>query len=718
MLKPMTKVPMGIHARTTRVEALREKALRAMDTHAMWFERSKRNADDRYGWDDRLLLEFYRAYEKRTGEPTFLLRRAKAEADMIASSPVVLDDDVFAGRPDVSPLSAEERATFELYRERYITLVPQVLGRTGHMSLDYAKLLAVGIEGLLAEIAERRAALDPAETRTFTEADEFYDTCVVQLEAVLTLADRYAAEARRRGRNDLADLVAKVPRRPAETFREALQAIHFYSHILRDLFSHGRPDQYLIEFYRRDLAAGRLTEAEALELIDLWNIQYTFYTRPLASISYIVGGHAEDGTPVENELTGLFLQSIEHLRMAYPSVGLAVSDGMNPALLDYSLELLADGCTHPALFNDVAISEALCAVGLPRAHAYSYVHSTCVEITPCGRSGFWATSPYHSCPQVLMDLLARRRDFADVEALFAAYRDALAEVVRKGQLEQNLLQLERARNGGESPLASALVDDCLTRGKGIDQGGALYNHVLPNFIGATTVIDSLACLDWYVFRERRMTLDDFYAVLQANFAGQGDVRRELVEKGPHFGNDDAEMNALGRRFYAMLEEICPKTPTLRGGRVIPGAFAFMMHEDMGKACMATPDGRPAGEAFNGGSDPVSGRDVKGPTASLLSTTEWNHGVFLGGVAVNLRLDCADFDAAKLTAFRALVEVFMARGGFELQVTAVSAAVLEDARVHPERHRDLLVRIGGFSDYFVRLSPELQREIIARTAQRI
>jgi len=706
---------MGIYERTDRVTKMRERALAAVDTHAMWYQRSETNADDRYGWDDRQLLNFYKAWLNHRSEPTTLLRRTKAEADMIAAEPVIFaDNDLICGQPDVSELSKEEREEFEFYRQNYIHEVPQVLGRTGHMGLNFEKLLKLGIEGILAEIEEYRSKLDMSKALEYTEKNEFYDCCKVQLEALLTLEDRYVAEARRRGLTELAELMEKVPRKPAETFREALQSIHFYQFIMRDLFSCGRIDRYLIDYYRKDIAEGRLTEEQALEIIDCFNLQYTFYTRPTAAVTYIVGGYAPDGTPVCNELTWLFLQSIEHVRLAYPCVGLGYFKGMNEDLLTYACELLSKGLTHPALFNDDAIPASLHANGLPMERARNYIHSTCVEITPIGCSGFWATSPYHSCPKMLMDLLAERRDFANIDELKKAYFDYLFEEVRKGQINQNYLQLERLRNGGESPLAACLVDDCIARGKSIDQGGALFNHVLPNFIGPSNTIDSIADIDQIVFKEKKLTLDEFYGILEKNYEGHEDLRQYIINKCPHFGNNESEMDVWGREFYAKLNEACSPYSTIRGGKVIPGAFAFMMHEDMGKACMATPDGRPAGEAFNGGSDPVSGRDVKGPTASILSTTEWDQRPFLGGIAVNMRLNLSDMTEDKMNAFKSLIKTFMLRNGLEMQVNAVSPETLEKAMAEPEKYADLIVRVGGYSDYFVRQSPQLQREIIART----
>lgn len=707
--------PMGIYPCTERVTKLRERALQAIDTHAMWYQRSETNADDRYGWDDRQLLSFYKAWLQHRDAPTTLLRRTLAEADMIASEPVIIsEDDLICGQPDVSALSAEEREEFETYRTNYIHEVPQVLGRTGHMGLNFEKLLKLGIEGILEEIDGYRKKLDRTKTLEYTEKTEFYDCCEVQLKALLTLEDRYVAEAREKGLNELADLMEKVPRKPAETFHEALQSIHFYQFILRDLFSCGRPDRYLIDYYRKDIAEGRLTEESALELIDCWNLQYTFYTRPTAAVTYIVGGYAPDGTPVCNELTWLLLQSIEHVRLAYPCVGIGYFKGMDENLLDYACSLISKGLTHPALFNDDAIPASLNAIGVPMERARNYIHSTCVEITPIGCSGLWATSPYHSCPKMLMDLLEKKRDFNSIDELKEAYWKVLFDEVEKGQTHQNYLQLERLRNGGESPLAACLVDDCLARGKSIDQGGALFNHVLPDYIGPTNTIDAIADIDQLVFKEKKLTLDEFYDILSKNYEGHEDLRQYIINKCPHFGNNEPEMDAWGKEFYAKLVEACPEYETLRGGKVIPGAFAFMMHEDMGKECMATPDGRLAGEAFNGGSDPVSGRDVKGPTASILSTTEWDQRPFLGGIAVNMRLNLSDMNEDKLNAFKALIKVFMERNGFEMQVNTVSPETLEKAMKDPEKYADLVVRVGGYSDYFVRQSPQLQREILART----
>ena len=699
---------------TDRVNNLRERVIRESETHTMPLVRTDYGRDDRYGWDDRQLLAFYKAWEKFYFAPTLVLRRSMAEAEMLRNVPIIIhEDDLICGQPDTRPLNQKEKREFEAFRRKHLDIAPQIFGRTGHMALDFSKLLSVGIEGILQEIEIARSMLSQDNMEEYTNKIEYYDCCSMQLEALLVLEIRYAEAARQNGWSEMAELIERVPRYHARTFHEALQSMHFYSFLLRDLFSCGRPDQLLIDYYRRDMRAGILTEKNALEILDCFNLQYTLYTRKLASIGYMIGGHAPSGEPVENELTWLFLMSIEHVRMPYPSVGLAVSKDTTEKLLDYALELLSEGLTHPALFNDDAITKALCNIGMSVDHAREYVHSTCVEITPCGRSGLWATSPYHNCAQILLDVLESRQDYRNIEELIESYKNELFRRIRDGQLEQNLFQLERSRNGGESWLASCLVKDCIQRGKSIDQGGAIYNLVLPDFIGVTNVIDSLASIDTLVFKEKRLTLEKYWIVLKDNYEKDEVLRQYIINRCPHFGNNDDWVDALAKRIYRMLVDGCVGLKTFRGEKVVPGAFSFIMHDELGKKTMATPDGRKSGEALNAGSDPVSGRDVSGPTASLLSTTEWDHLPFIGGVAVNIRLNMSDFTPERKINLRALVKTFMKRNGFELQINSVSAEELEDAIVNPEAHKNLLVRIGGFSDFFVNQTPEMQREIVSR-----
>ncbi len=352
--------------------------------------------------------------------------------------------------------------------------------------------------------------------------------------------------------------------------------------------------------------------------------------------------------------------------------------------------------------------------GAPYAHACEYVHSSCVEITVSGRSGTWVTSPYHNCAEILLSLLSERREYPDADALIDAYCDRIRQRTLHGLQRENLWQLERRRNGGESILASCLTDDCLRRGRSIDQGGALYNDIMPDYVGVTTAIDSLAAIRKLVYEDGELTLNAFMEIVERDFEGFEPLRLRIVHRCPHFGNDDPIADELARRVYAAIADACRGLKTFRGGRVLPGAFSFLMHEEFGRDTPATPDGRRAGEALNAGADPVSGRDTLGPTASVLSMTSWNARGFLGGVANNLRMSMDGAPPERVRNLCALIRTFVERGGVELQINAVSAETLRDAMEHPESHGDLIVRIGGYSDFFTALTPAMQREVYERT----
>lgn len=690
-----------------RVRLFRERARNSVTEHKIIYWQ--------YGWDYRQLLLFYEGWLRNADAESTLLRRCRAEVYMLDNLPVCIDPaDEFLGMPDIPGLNAEEWARFEELRRWYQDLVHPVVGRLDHMSPNYDKLLAVGVDGLLQEIAGRRSALPEVPVEEWVEKNEYYDMCEAQLNAVKRLASRYVAKARAMGMEDAAARLERVPAGKAKSFHDALQSIHFYSFLLRGLYSFGHPDRTLIRYYREDMAAGVLTEERALELLDQFNLLYTFYTRPAASISYMIGGRWPDGSVVENELTWLLLQSIRHTNMPYPGVGLAVCQNTGKDLLRYAMENCALGYTHPAFFNDELIVQGLMQTGKPFVHACEYVHSSCVEITVSGRSGTWVTSPYHNCAEILLCILEEKQDFADLEALLQAYLREIAQRVQAGLRRENRWQLERRRNGGESILVSCLMEDCLARGKSIDQGGALYNDIMPDFVGVTTAIDSLAAIQTLVFQEKTYTLAKFMRIVRGNFQNQEPLRQYIVHRCPHFGNDDALTNDLARRVYEGIAEACRGLRTFHGGQVMPGAFSFLMHEEFGRDMPATPDGRKAGEALNAGADPVSGRDTNGPTATVLSMTSWNALGFLGGVANNLRLDMNKITPERLENLCALLRTYLERGGVEVQINAASADVLQDAIEHPEAHRDLIVRIGGYSDFFVTQNRAMQREILRRT----
>ncbi len=673
------------------------------------------------------------------------------------STPVIDPDELIVGRPCYRKLDPDERAELDLFVRELEPAVPGYPGQASHMAIDYEKLLTLGVSGVRAEVEKRlreptvahpEGRIDrPRETSSDAwslaagDAAEFYRACLVSLDGLLLLAERYAARARALARathdgkrrdelDGIAEVLDRVPAHPAKSFREALQSVHFVTAFLEGLYQLGRPDRYLIDLYRRDVSFGRIDEAHAQELIDCLCLLFNEYIPGGLAVGFMIGGADASGTPVTNELTRMFLESIGHTRMIYPGIGLCCVPGAPEDLLVRSCELLRDGHTHPALFNDRIITEGLRGYGLSPSEACEYIHSTCVEITPIASSAVWVASPYINLLDPLLELLGIDAGTADVSPVgtfrsptadawrsfddfTSDYRIALGRRVNEAVAEQNRMQAERSRTGGDA-LVSCFVRDCLERGRDVDRGGARYNWIMPSFVGMANLIDSLSAIRELVFRRRRIGIDDVARALRANFVGSEDLLRLLRDGTPAYGNDDDAVDSLASEVTGWIREALEPCRTYRGDRFIPSLFCWIMHEKLGSDTPATPDGRRAGFPLGDGSGPAQGRERAGPTASILSSTKWDHRPFIGGIAVNLKLSRRMFPDGSVAPLVALVRTYLERGGFELQVNVVGRETLLAAREHPEEYADLVVRIGGYSDYFTKLSPAMQEEVILRT----
>lgn len=650
------------------------------------------------------------------------VRRAHARAHLLShSSPVVEEEELLVGKPCYRPLDQGERAELDGFRRTVAPAQPRLQGQGSHMAVDYPKLLRLGVRGVREEARNRLDGLDREDPRTLDRA-EFYRACLVALEGVLVLAARYAEVAREAGRPEIAAILERVPSGPAASFREALQSVHFLTFCLEGLYQLGRPDRYLIDRYRNDLESGRLTPEEAQELIDCLCILFSTYVPRGLAVGFMVGGADAEGHDLSNELTTLFIESIEHTAMIYPGIGLCVTPDTPPELLARSAEILGRGRTHPALFNDQTITRGLRSYGLSPEEACQYVHSTCVEITPVACSAVWVASPYINLVEPLLEMLGvpkpvEAQSYATFDELTAAYRGRLASIVRRETIEQNRQQMERFHHGGDA-LVSCFVNDCLERGLDVDRGGARYNWIMPSFVGLANLVDSFAAIRSKVFREGSLDWAGLREALASDFAGNEPLRLSLLNAAPKYGNDDDEVDSLATTVTGWIREEVSRYRTYRGDRFVPSLFCWIMHERLGSVTAATPDGRRCGFPLGDGSGPAQGRERKGPTAAILSATKWEHAPFIGGIAVNMRFRKSLFAPASVGKLTDLVRTFMTRGGFELQVNCLDQETLRKARERPEAYRDLVVRIGGYSDYFVKLPPAMQEELILRTEHRI
>ena len=716
---------------TARVEMLREAALaktviRAEEPPLLWA----------------------RSWMASAGERWYIIRRGRACGDVLRGlTPIIDPGELIVGKYHPRELTAEEREELHNWHKYAARALPYTGGQRSHMAIDYDKLLHLGVSGVKEEIENYRSRLDLNNSADL-ERDAFYRACVVALDGVIDYANRYADhaeelckrevdESRQLELREMARICRKVPENPASTFREALQSVHFMTFCLcagqrMSLFQLGRPDRYLWPFYKRDIAAGRITPEEAQELLDCLCILFNEYTPRALAVGFMVGGLDAHGNDVSNDLTRMFLDTIDHTRLSYPGIGLCWHRDMPADLLEKSAELLAQGLTHPAIFNDEVITKGMMDAGLSPAEACLYIHSTCVELSPIASSNVKVASPYINLIQALHDVLHVGTaqapgtddppDFSSFEELKGAIRSRLTELFQQGIRVENMNFISRRYHGGY-PLNSCFVNDCLRQGRDIDHGGARYNWIEPNFVGLANLADALAVIRRFVFREKSIhklaacgtaTLSELVGAIRENFDGQEGLRQMLLNRSPKYGNDDDEVDSLATEIVSWGVEECKKLRTHFDDMAHLGAFSWIMHERLGRNTSASVDGRLAGFPLSPAAGAAQGREKSGPTAVVKSTTKWDHAPILGGLAVNLKFSETRKSQAFPRKLAKLIETFMLREGMEIQVNVVDRDTLLKAQKEPQNYQDLVVRIAGYSDYFVNLSPEMQEEVIMRT----
>lgn len=657
---------------------------------------------------------------------TTILRRSFAEKYELENSRVILTEgELIVGQPDLEPFESRKEEFQKLY-EMY-SMAPNIDydGRSDHCALDYEKLLQVGVDGLIREIQQEKDSLifEGDQLQESLEREEFYDACLMELEGLLQYAGRYEdklrelAETAPQPRKDelltMADNMRQVPRYPAKTFWQAIQSVHFYTFTLRGLYSAGRPDQYLLPYYEADIAAGRLTEEFAQELLDNFCLIYSTYINPEAAVGMMVGGTDPDGNPVENPITWGILRAVDAIQMADPNLGLCVTESTSDEILQYAMDMIGRGRAFPSFWNDQDVVKGLESYGIPTRDARRYINSTCVEMTVIGKSNMWTTAPYHNLAQIFRDVFMQSSSatYEDFE------KEALAKVAQEIHVQNhriNRLKLERMRNASEPMRHSCLIDNCIRRGKHVGNGGAVYNTTLPNFLGFANFIDSMVAVRELVYRQKKLTLAQFQEAVAKNYEGCEALRQTIINHVDHYGNAIPHVDSIAKALADTILKACGKEEALFSAGLMPGIFSFSYHVIYGRDTLATPDGRLNGSPLSDSAGPAQGRDTTSPTAAILSATEFPQTKFLGGIAQNIRLSKKLFADDEKKIPISLLRAFIQRGGSELQINCVGSDTLRQAMEHPEDYRDLMVRIGGYCDFFTKLAPDLQQEIIRRT----
>ncbi|MFB3853279.1 MAG: formate C-acetyltransferase/glycerol dehydratase family glycyl radical enzyme [Vicinamibacterales bacterium] len=646
-------------------------------------------------------------------------------------------------------LADERGVVYHYFRSRTIA----------HINAGYDKVLSRGMNGIVEDVDNRLSRLR-REEEGFEARCDFLESVRIACQAVVLLAEGYAAEARRlaalepdpvrrRELLSIAEVCTRVPAQPARNFHEALQSFWF-AHLALNLetdghaFGPGRWDQYLYPYYRRNIDSGELTQEQAQELLDLMWVKFDEITlakdsgESQTSSSYPdfqnlnIGGLGRDGRDVTNELSYMCLTALEHTRLPQPGLSAQVSSKTPPKFLIRCAELLRQGMGMPAMFNSDVLTLGMASRGKTLEDARASSLNGCVACF-CDGKDRMASSGYFNLAKCLelalsdgVDRLTGERlgpatgnpaQFRSFDELLQAFRAQVSHFVAEKVRYDNIVRTVYATHC-PVPFTSALIDDCVERALDWHAGGSRYKIATMSGVGIGTVADALSAIRTHVFETGTVTMAGLVEALDRDWKGFELLRETLVNKTPHYGNDDDRADSLAVLAQRILCEEAEKHTDVQGARYFVDLLPTTSHIALGELTGATPDGRRARAPLSEGVSPVQGRDILGPTAAANSVAKLDH-ARTNGTLLNMKIDPealrTEEDLQKLAA---LIRSYFDQGGHHVQFNIVDRAVLEDAMAHPENHRDLIVRVAGYSDYFVLLSRDIQEEILSRTEHRL
>ncbi len=638
-----------------------------------------------------------------------------------------------------------------------------------HLSVNYEKLLKEGLKGYKEKALEYQSKLD------FTKPEDldkniFYQSVLIVIDAVEAFANRYADLAlkkadeetnpeRKKELLEIARICQKVPYQPADSFKEAIQSVWFIQVILQiesngHSLSYGRFDQYIYPYYKKDIDQGLISKEEVLEYLScLWIKTLTInkvrsQSHTLSSAgspmyqNVTIGGQTTDGKDAVNDLSFLVLQSVAQTRLTQPNLTVRYHKNLNKHFFDECIEVMKLGFGMPALNNDEIIIPSFMNWGVKKEDAYNYSAIGCVETAVPGKWGYRCTGmSYVNFPRLLLcvmnngvDLTTGKRfvkgygyfkDMNSYDELMEAWDKSLREFTRYSVIVENAIDKASERDVPDI-LCSTLTDDCLLRGKTIKEGGAVYDFISGLQVGIADMANSLAAIKKLVFEEQKITKEQLWNALLDNFESEENqkIQKQLIEDAPKYGNDIDEVDQLIVDAYQPYLDEIAKYPNTRhnrgpiGGIRYGGTSSISANVGQGLGTCATPDGRKAFEPLAEGSSPSHNTDKNGPTAIFKSVTKLPTEKLTGGSLLNQKMTpqmlSTEENKEKLEM---LLRAFFNRlHGYHVQYNIVSKETLLDAQKHPEKHKDLIVRVAGYSAFFNVLSKKTQDDIIGRTEQ--
>ena len=613
-----------------------------------------------------------------------------------------------------------------------------------YMIADFETLLEVGADGVVARAEERLGRLDEADPEQM-ESVHFLRAVIRSCRAMCAWAGRYAEEAERqasasadaRRREELlaiADRCRRVPAGPPQSFADALQSVWFLYVALyletRAASCLGRLDQYLRPYYEQDLERGVMSRDEARELLCcLWAKLYENVMGVLGSHAQTVtiGGMLPDGSSGVGDLSYLCIEVAEAMGNVGAQIAVRWFDGQEPELLARAFALMERRALMPQTYNDHVYTAALQRIGVPLEDARRYALFGCHEPVVAGmgyqRPASWPgyVSFYdwlekalglqsHGVPPQLRVVGEQPES---TQELWRRWQDAMREGVRAAVIRANFGDKIK-RELLPRPLMSAFLRDCVERAADMTQGGARYNMTGFQGCALATAVDSFVAIKELIFEQKRAAMSELVGALLVNYEGKESLRQLLARAPSKYGTDCDEADAWACRIVDAFCDEIESHRNLRGGRFAPGLWSFVQNVEIGRRTAASPDGRRAGQPISHSMDPVSGCAARGPTAALKSASKLSQKRLSNGGSLLLEFAPSVMASAQgRTAAQHLCETYFRMGGVELQLSCSSVEQLLEAKKHPDRFQDLVVRVAGYSDFFVRLSPGLQDYIIER-----
>ncbi|WP_375749468.1 formate C-acetyltransferase [Vibrio sp. HN007] len=611
----------------------------------------------------------------------------------------------------------------------------------GHIIIDFDRLLENGLGALIDEL----------ETLTVSQPEnEFYQSVLILLQASVRHIRRYEAlakemaancedETRRIELEIIASVSEKIATAKPEGFIEACQLFWYMNIILQyesnaSSLSLGRFDQYMMPFYNQSIEQGEDPAFLKEYLESLWiktndivllrsSGSAKFFAGFPTGYTILLGGLTETGQSAVNTLSTLCLDSYQSVQLPQPNLGVRVNEFMDREFMMKTAETIRLGTGIPQIFNDEVVVPAFLNRGVSLEDARDYSVVGCVELSIPGKTYGLHDIAMFNLLKVMELVLKRNQNNAEVtyDQLVEEIRSDICHYVNLMVKGSNICDIGH-RDWAPVPLLSSFISDCIDNGEDITYGGSRYNFSGVQGIGIANLSDSLHALKRFVFDEKRATFAEFIEMLDSNFEAEdgNKVRARLMNKYEKYGNDIDEVDSIGSDLLRLFCKEVEQYDNPRGGKFTPGSYTVSAHVPLGAVVGATPDGRLSGEQLaDGGLSPMLGKDHQGPTAVLKSVSKLDNYLLSNGSLLNVKFTPSTLEGQQgLSKLGDFLRAFMKLKLQHIQFNVLNADTLRKAQEKPEDYAGLVVRVAGYSAFFVELSKEIQDDIIRRTAHEL